>query len=546
MKQIITDLPPAPRRNRGDMSNISISSGSLAMTIVQLPDLWHLSRFCGPLAAGLILTLGIESMVPEQARGQRMPGGSTEAMPASTSFTQPASNPPVNPAPVLPSSRAEEPYTLGPGDQLQMDLFRLPQYSGEFEVSVDGSLNLPLVGQVNVLGLNLDQASAAISQQYGQYLKRPVVTLNLLRRRPLVVAVAGEVNRPGAYPLETTDNTFPTLSDLFDVAGGVTQSADLRQVAVQRQEDGRTVQYTANLWELLSTGDINQDVTLRDGDSIFVPSTLVPLDEAPLLAAATFAQDDSIPLNVAVIGEVFRPGPYTIRGGVTRTGDAGVPGGESGVSNNNIRYNPPKVTDAIQIAGGIKPNANIRQVQVRRLTRTGKEELFYVDLWSLLQTGDVQQNAILQEGDTVFIPPAPAGIPPAEASQLAAASFAPNSIQINVVGEVRDAGLVEVPPNTSLNQGILAAGGFNTRAREDVVGLVRLNPDGTVEQREIQVDFTQGINPENNPTLQNNDIIIVGESGIAGFSDILGSVASPIADFLFILGAPFRFLNLFD
>jgi polysaccharide export outer membrane protein len=427
-----------------------------------------------------------------------------------------------------------------------MNLFRLPQYSGEFEVQIDGSLNLPLVGRVDVSGLSLEKASGVISQRYSQYLKRPVVTLNLLSRRPLVVAVAGEVNRPGAYPLIASENAYPTLSSLFDAAGGITQSADLRQVQIQRQENGRTVRYTANLWQLLSTGDINQDVTLRDGDSIFVPSTLVSLEEAPLLASATFAQDDSIPINIAVIGEVFRPGPYTLQGGVTRTGDAGLPGGESSVSNNDIRYSPAKVTDAIQIAGGIKPNANIRRVQVRRLTRSGQEELFFVDLWSLLQTGDVKQNAILQEGDTVFIPPASAALPPVEASQLAAASFAPNTIRINVVGEVNRAGTIEVPPNTSLNQGILAAGGFNTRAREDVVGLVRLNPDGTVEQREVPVDFSQGINPETNPTLQNNDFIIVGESGIASFSDTLGSFASPIADFLFILGAPFRFLNLFD
>jgi polysaccharide export outer membrane protein len=111
---------------------------------------------------------------------------------------------------------------------------------------------------------------------------------------------------------------------------------------------------------------------------------------------------------------------------------------------------------------------------------------------------------------------------------------------------VRNAGLVEVPPNTPLNQGILAAGGFNTRARETSVGLVRLNPDGTVTQREINIDFAQGISDADNPTLQNNDIVIVGRSGLASFSDTLGSVANPLSSFLNILTAPFRFFNLFD
>jgi polysaccharide export outer membrane protein len=489
---------------------------------------------CPAVVLAVVITMG----PPQAVEAQTMPGAGGNQLGA-TGQALPG-------PPSLPPPTAEAPYTLGPGDQLRMDLFRLPQYSGEFEVQVDGSLGLPLVGQVAVQGLTLEAASAAISQQYSQVLRRPGVSLNLLNRRPLVVAIAGEVNRPGAYALAIEGNAFPKLTQLFDLAGGITQSADLRQVQIRRQQGGQTQVFGANLWQLLSAGDLNQDITLRDGDSIFIPSTLVPLEEMTLLASATFAQDVSIPINIAVVGAVFRPGSYSLRGGATRTGDAGLPGGEVGTSGNNLRFSPAKVTDAIQIAGGIKPQANIREIQIRRATRTGGESVFKVDLWSLLQGGDLRQNAILQEGDSILIPEVTAGVPPIEASQLAEASFAPNSIRINVVGEVTRAGLVEVPPNTSLNQGILAAGGFNTRAREDVVGLIRLNPDGTVEQREIPVDFTQGIDPVGNPALQNNDVIIVAESGVARFSDNLGSVASPIADFLFILGAPFRFLNLFD
>ena len=506
--------------------------------------------------AGLLLGISailccVDGVNPKLAWTQSL---STGAAPNEREYQQPShfgsfepSSTNVGFAPVNSTTHhTETPYILGPGDTIQMDLFRLPQYSGEFEVLVDGSLNLPLVGNISVEGLTVDAASAAISQQYSQYLRRPIVSLNILSRRPLVVAIAGEVNRPGSYAMAIDGNTFPTMTELFDAAGGVTQSANLRQVQVRRQQGNRFEQFTANLWQLLSQGDTHQNITLRDGDSIFIPSTLVPPDEASLIATATFAQDESIPINVAVIGEVFRPGPYTLQGGVTRTGDAGLPGGESSVAFNDIRYTPVKVTDAIQIAGGIKPNANIRRVQIRRLTRSGKEELFTVDLWSLLQAGDIRQNAILQEGDTVFIPEASSARAPQEASQLAVASFAPNTIRVNVVGEVQRAGVVEVPPNTSLNQGILAAGGFNTRAREDVVGLVRLNPDGTVTQREISIDFTQGINEEDNPALQNNDVIIVGESGVASFGDVLGNFASPIADFLFILGSPFRFLDLIN
>ena len=476
------------------------------------------------------------ALLPRTTLAQNMPSGRAQL----ESSSLPAQS--ESAAPVRSSSTpiVENSYVLGAGDQIELVLFRLPEYSGTYEVQVDGRLNLARVGAIAVDGLTIEQATAAISNAYSQLLRRPIVTLNLVSRRPLEIGIAGEINRPGSYVLEGDDGGYPTLTRLLQTAEGITPSADLRNVQITRREGGQTRVLQANLWELLTTGNLSQDIVLRDGDSIFIPSTLVPLDESALVADANFYADVTEPINIAVVGEVFRPGPYRLRGGATRTGDAGVPGGEGGDGN------AVTVTDAIQVAGGIKPLANIRQVEVRRTPRYGDQESFTVDLWSLLQTGDLKQNAILQEGDTVVIPTATAAIPAEEASQTAAATFSPNSIRINVVGEVTRPGQIEVPPNTPLNQGLLAAGGFNNRAREDVVGLVRLNPDGTVTQRELNVDFAQGISEDGNPVLQNNDIIIVGTSGLADFSDTLGAITSPIADFLFILGAPFNFFNLFD
>jgi len=490
------------------------------------------------LAVGSCLCL--EGVLLDPGFAQQMPGGPVISQDQRRFDSQ---NPPLT-SPVFTSTESpptqfvNEPYSLGPGDRLQVVLFRLSQYSGEYEVQIDGTLNLALVGTVTVEGLTVEEATALISERYGQMLRRPIVTLNIISRRPLVIGIAGEVNRPGSYPLQVEGTSYAKLTQLLQIAGGITQSANLRNVQIRRQEAGRTELISANLWHLLNTGDLSQDIVLRDGDSVFIPSTLVPLEESPLLADANFFTN--VPINVAVTGEVFRPGPYRLQGGATRTGDAGLPGGEGGSGG------PVSVTDAIQVAGGIKPLANIRQIEIRRTTRTGSQETFQVDLWTLLQGDDLKQDAILQEGDTIYVPTAPAELSPAEATQLAEASFSPNTIRINVVGEVTSPGLVEVPPNTPLNQGLLAAGGFNNRAREDTVGLVRLNSDGTVTQREISVDFTQGINDDDNPTLRNNDIIIVGTSGLSDFSDTLGSISRPISDFLFILGAPFRFLNFLD
>jgi len=107
---------------------------------------------------------------------------------------------------------------------------------------------------------------------------------------------------------------------------------------------------------------------------------------------------------------------------------------------------------------------------------------------------------------------------------------------------VKQPGIVQVPPNTPMNQALLASGGFdNRRARKGRVQLIRLNPDGTVVRRDISVDFAQGINEQTNPAMRNNDIIVVGRSGLTSVTDTLGTVLSPIfslSNFLRIFGAP--------
>jgi polysaccharide export outer membrane protein len=442
-----------------------------------------------------------------------------------------------NPAP------ASEAYTLGAGDRISINILQVPDYSVETKVLVDGSLNLALAGSVSVQGMTLEQAATTIATAYSQFLRQPVVTVSLLEPRPLQIGVAGEVNHPGSYTLTLGESSqFPTLTQALATAGGITLAADLRQVQIRRlQRLGAEQVVNINLWELLQSGNLRYDITLRDGDTIFIPTaTNVNLAEFPQLAAASFAANESQPINVAVVGEVYRPGPYTVTGSTTTADEAGVSGGSGG---NTTQL--PTVTRAIQVAGGIRPLANIRQIQIRRPTRSGTEQSIPVDLWSLLETGDLRQDVILQDGDTIVIPAVEA-LNPEEATQVASASFSPNTIRINVIGEVDRAGTIEVPPNTPLNQAILAAGGFNSRARRSSVDLVRLNVDGSVSRRTIPVDMAQGISEESNPALLNNDVVIVRRSAAASISDTLDTALGPFSDLFFFLQLPSRIIDLFD
>jgi polysaccharide biosynthesis/export protein len=432
-----------------------------------------------------------------------------------------------------------EPYTLGAGDRVRIDIFRAPQYSGEVQVLADGTLNLPLAGTISVEGMTIEQATAAISTGYSRFLRRPLITLSLLARRPLQIGVAGEVSRPGAYSVNVEGGEFPTINQLLQTAGGTTLGADISQVQIRRPRlDGTEEIINVDLMPLLQTGDLKYDLALKDGDTIFVPANQTfDVAQSGLLADASFTAPSDRPINITIAGEVFRPGPYTVSGSA-RTGEAGVPGSTGGGG-------LPTVTRAIQLAGGIKPMANIRKVQVRRPTRSGNPLVAEVSLWELLQSGDPKQDPILQEGDSIVIPTLTQA-DAAEAQELASTSISPDSIKINVVGEVTRPGTLDLPPNTPLNQAILAAGGFNNRAKRSKVNLVRLNDDGSVSREEIEVDFTQGIGEGTNPALRNNDVVVVGRSGLASTSDALGQVLAPLSGIFSIFSFPFNFLRIFQ
>ena len=449
--------------------------------------------------------------------------------PAIAQSPLPALAPSGSPAPTLDT----EGYQLGAGDRVRLDIFEVPEYSGELQVLSDGSLNLPLVGAVSVRGMTIKQASSAISSKLAPVIKRPIVTLTLLAARPIKLAIAGEVSRPGSYTVSpTAPEGIPTVTRALQLAGGISQSADTRQIQVRRarsQNQGADQIFTVDLWQLLQAGDIRQDMLLQDGDAIFVPTvSAVNIAEASQLAASSFAASQLEPLKIAIVGEVNRPGPYTI------TGQAGEATATAGPENPANTIELPTVTQAIQVAGGITQSADIRKIEIRRPTKTGSNQVIAVDLWKLLQEGDLQQDVPLQAGDTIAIPTATA-LSADEATELASASFSPNKIAVNVVGEVERPGTVEIPPNTPLNQGLLAAGGFNRRARKGSVELIRLNPNGTVAKRQISIDFAKGLNESNNPPLRNNDTIVVRRSGAAGFTDALGTILSPLTGGVSIL-----------
>jgi polysaccharide export outer membrane protein len=147
---------------------------------------------------------------------------------------------------------------LGPGDALRIIVDRQPEASGEYAVNELGSLDLPLLGEVNVLGKSIGQLKAELVERYAAYFRHPQVIVTPLYR----INVLGEVRQPGLYAVDLT----MSLTDVLALAGGVNPTGSLHKIDLLRS--GRRLR-----WDLsdpaVRAGEVGR-FGLRSGDEIVV------------------------------------------------------------------------------------------------------------------------------------------------------------------------------------------------------------------------------------------------------------------------------------
>ena len=231
------------------------------------------------------------------------------------------------------------------------------------------------------------------------------------------------------------------------------------------------------------------------------------------------------PLRVALVGQVSRPGLYTLTPSEASQTEAAVP--IAGL---------PTLVDAIQKAGGITAEADLRSVMLQRRLpgESGAYKRTRLNLLALILEGDQQQNPLLFDGDTIRIEAAAEPVP--EMIELSSTTLAPLDITVNVIGEVKGGGRIQVPANTPLVQAVLAAGGpIAWRANRGDVELVRINRNGTASRQKFALNLGQGASNSKNPPLRDGDTVVVNRSGLAVTSDALTAVITPIAPILNIL-----------
>jgi polysaccharide export outer membrane protein len=169
---------------------------------------------------------------------------------------------------LLCAAEVPEEYLLGPADVLHITVFENPELTSDVRVSETGTITFPLIGAVPVVGLTVPQAQAAIAKKLkdGQFVAHAQVTILPTLIRGSQVTVVGYVNKPGRYPLETT-NTH--ISDVLAAAGGVNPMGSDTIILIQHH-DGAETRKSVDLNELFVKGSL-QDEQVHGGDTLYVP-----------------------------------------------------------------------------------------------------------------------------------------------------------------------------------------------------------------------------------------------------------------------------------
>lgn len=183
---------------------------------------------------------------------------------AQTGGTAPSSTQPA-------SSKVSPDYIIGPGDVLQIFVWRQPELSVSVPVRPDGKISTPLVEDIVAVGKTPSDLARGIEEVLSEYVRSPQV--NVIVTDPVStfsqVKVIGQVDKPQALPFREGI----TALDAVLAVGGLGDFAAGNRAKIVRMQDGKATEIKIRLDDLLNKGDMRQNVKLRPGDVLVVPES---------------------------------------------------------------------------------------------------------------------------------------------------------------------------------------------------------------------------------------------------------------------------------
>jgi protein involved in polysaccharide export with SLBB domain len=237
-------------------------------------------------------------------------------------------------------------YIVGAGDQLGVQLYGNQNRSLKLTVGRDGRINFPELGPIQVGGQSFDSVRASIEGRVQSQMIGVRASVSMGETRSIRVFVLGEARRPGSY----TVSGLGTMTTALFASGGVKDIGSLRDIQLKRQ--GAVIR-RMDLYDLLLRGDTSNDAKLQAGDVIFIPP---------------------VGSTVAVDGEVRRPAIY------------------------EFKTSAP-ISEALQLAGGLTPEADGQRVSLSRVDEQQRRMVLDVNL-----AAAESRSQLLRNGDSLRVP----------------------------------------------------------------------------------------------------------------------------------------------
>lgn len=245
-------------------------------------------------------------------------------------------------------------YVIGPRDLLEIKVFELPEFDHTVRVSENGTITLPLIGNVEVWGLTKEKLEKKLASLLDKYVKNAQVSVFIKEYQSSRVAIIGAVEKPGMYELVGRQ----TLLQMISQAGGFKENAANEIYVLREGADGNTASIAIDLEDLLLNGNQKLNIPIQPNDVINVP-----VDKL---------------IIIYVFGEVRNPGALQVK-----------------------RSQKITLLKAIAQAGGLTENASKRGITIKRKDVNGKEVNIKVNLNDIIKgkTKDIP----LKEGDVIIV-----------------------------------------------------------------------------------------------------------------------------------------------
>jgi polysaccharide biosynthesis/export protein len=158
-------------------------------------------------------------------------------------------------------------YIIGPGDLIDIAVWKDETLSKSVVVLPDGKISFPLIGEIRAAGRTIPQIKQEITQKISPYAPDPIISIEVRQVNSMLIYVIGRVNAPGRFSLNTNVNVLQALT----MAGGVNPFAKRDRIKIFRQEGAKTAIFRFKYDEVVEGIGLEQNIMLQRGDLIVVP-----------------------------------------------------------------------------------------------------------------------------------------------------------------------------------------------------------------------------------------------------------------------------------